>query len=31
MIDRSTIDTLKVMRCTAMANEFENQLNAPKN
>ena len=31
MIDRSTIDTLKAMRYTAMANEFENQLNAPKN
>ena len=31
MIDRSTIDTLKAMRCTAMATEFENQLNTPKN
>ena len=31
MIDRSTIDTLKAMRCTAMATEFENQLNLPKN
>ena len=31
MIDRSTIDTLKAMRCTAMATEFENQLNNPKN
>jgi len=30
MIDRSTVDTLKAMRCTAMANEFENQLNHPK-
>ena len=30
MIDRSTIDTLKAMRCTAMAAEFENQLNNPK-
>ena len=31
MIDRSTIDTLKAMRCTAMATEFENQLYVPKN
>lgn len=31
MTDHLTIDTLKTMRCTAMAVEFENQLNNPKN
>ena len=30
MLDNSTIDTLKAMRCTAMATEFENQLSDPK-
>lgn len=30
MLDNSTIDTLKIMRCTAMADELEKQLNDSK-